>query len=49
MRTKEGIERIRQRAKADLKKDFTKNKQEPQKQDSKKPQTKKYGGSGFGR
>lgn len=49
MRTKEEIERIRQKAKADLKKDFPKNKQDSQKQETKKTHPKKYGGSGFGR
>lgn len=44
MRTKEEIERIRQKAKADLKKDFTSKKQE-----SKKNPPKKYGRGGFGR
>lgn len=45
MRTKEEKELLRQKAKANLKKDFISNNIS----DKKKPSPKKFGGGGFGR
>lgn len=45
MRTKEEKELLRQKAKANLKKDFISNTIS----DKKKPSPKKFGGGGFGR
>lgn len=45
MRTKEEKDKLRQKAKADLKKDFASNNIP----DKKKPSPKKFGGGGYGR